>query len=97
MESLNFSYPDEMKPSQRRKPPLPPTHNARRNDNKAVADSVVDSSRVYDEPAAIDVATTNKKSSEIVTVSVPALIYLSGKNCNEGHNCFAFWLFHNNQ
>nr|CTP81225.1 Bm3576, isoform b [Brugia malayi] len=63
MESADFSYPDEVKPSQHRKPPPPPAHNIKRKNSKAIVSSSDVPNRVYDEPA-IDVG--DKKSSKIV-------------------------------
>ncbi|MCP9259219.1 BMA-PRK-1 [Dirofilaria immitis] len=64
IESSDFSYPDELKSSQHRKPPLPPAHNIKRKNNKAVDDTVA-SNRVYDEPAG-DAGNTDKKSYVVV-------------------------------
>uniref|UniRef100_A0AAF5PQC7 Cadherin domain-containing protein n=2 Tax=Wuchereria bancrofti TaxID=6293 RepID=A0AAF5PQC7_WUCBA len=79
MESADFSYPDEVKPSQRREPPPPPAHNIRRKNKKAIASSGDVPNRVYDEPAAIDVGNSDKKSSKIVkkTQSTSELVHSS--------------------
>ncbi|CAG9537972.1 unnamed protein product [Cercopithifilaria johnstoni] len=68
VDSPDFSYPDELKPSQHRKPPPPPAHNIRRKSNKTIAGSSIASNRVYDEPA-IDVTNIDKKSCKVVKKS----------------------------
>uniref|UniRef100_A0A915PC44 Uncharacterized protein n=1 Tax=Setaria digitata TaxID=48799 RepID=A0A915PC44_9BILA len=59
----DFSYPDELKTSQRRKPPPPPAHNIKRKNRSIVGGDDSTSNRVYDEPA-VDTGSIGKKSAK---------------------------------